>query len=409
MVIKASDSQDLSETGWGIIFARDANPAIKEALSPLLELRQVQAGPYFKVLDGQAGYRAGETKTAFLTRHGSGGGRPDPARGLPYYLLLVGSPEEIPFSFQHQLDIQYAVGRLHFDQVSDYTQYAQSVVAVEKDEVKRPRQISFFSPTIANDTITQLATEHLVQPLYDKLKASYPDYNVVRFIGQQATKAQLKQLLGGDQAPALLFTAGQGLALPPGDSRQMAQQGALLCQDWPSPSDQPELIPPQGYLSGNDLSQDADVLGLLAFQFGACSAGTPAYDASTPERQILASQPFVANLAKKLLSHPRGSALAMVGNVGPVWGYSFFWPSVGGQITVFESTIARLLKGYHLGGAFKYFGQRYAEIGSELYMMRQEVRSGVEHDPDELLQLTRAYYEAGGWVIIGDPAVRVAI
>lgn len=408
MVTKISDRLQLSETGWGIIFPADVSPAIKEAFAPLLRLRQAQAGPYFKVFEGDDGYQAGETKSAFLNRHGSGGGRIDPQWGLPYYLLMVGSPDEIPYPFQHQLAIQYALGRLHFDHLEDYARYAQNVVAVEQGQANRPRQISLFSPTLADHSLTQLATTQLIDPLYQALKTSVVDhdYELNRFTGEQATKSQLKQLLGGAQTPALLFTAGRGAVLPSGDPQQMTQQGALLCQE--EAGSESGSIFSQHYFSGDDLDQATNLLGLLTFHLADCSAGTPLQDESTPERNTLAPQPFIAYLAKQLLSHPQGGALAVVGNVGPIWGYSFSGLGVESRITVFESMVERLLKGYPLGGALKYFGQLFAEIGADLHMLRQEVRFGATHDPAELSQLTKAYHETGGWTIIGDPAVRLS-
>ena len=109
------DPTDLAQTGWGVVFAEDADPRIVTALTPMLERRHAQAdalveGRYHEFV-GADGYRAGESKSAFLRRHHSGPGPVDPDV-IPYYLLLVGGPDEIPFEIQYQLDVQHAVGRI---------------------------------------------------------------------------------------------------------------------------------------------------------------------------------------------------------------------------------------------------------------------------------------------------------
>jgi hypothetical protein len=114
----------IEETGWGVIFAQDADPALSEALAPLLELRRRQAGDRFRIFSGSAGLRPQESATQFQERH----------RGeLPHYLLLVGGREAIPYGFETQLAARFAVGRIAFDRIEDYASYASSVVEADSD------------------------------------------------------------------------------------------------------------------------------------------------------------------------------------------------------------------------------------------------------------------------------------
>jgi hypothetical protein len=422
------DPTKLEESGWGVIFpAYPASEgdrqkevdAIREALQPLLQLRRKQVGERFAAwTQGEGkGFRVGaDTKNGYLARHGAGPGPADPDK-VPYYLLIVGSPADIPYRFQSQLDVQYAVGRLHFATLNEYAAYAASVVAAETSQKKLPRRAAFFGVANADDPATQLSMTALAEPLASSLQASYSDWSVQSYMSAQATKAALTSLLGGDDTPSLLFTASHGMKFAKDSPRQLPHQGALLCQDWPGPQRWIKEIPQDFYFAGDDLAGNADLLGLIAFFFACYGGGTPQFNEFTQRdkpgvtpttRPAIAPFPFLAQLPQKMLGRPRG-ALAVVGHVERAWSYSFRWGKAGNQTLVFESTLKRLLRGHPIGSAVEYFNERYAELSTVLSDELEEIQFGKRYDPLEMAGMWTANNDARGYAIIGDPAVRLPV
>lgn len=416
-VIEGRDPKLLAEVGWGIVFAQDADPAIKEALSDLIKLRQEQAGSLFRIYEDKLGYQRSESKVDFLkNRKAASFGRVVPEQ-MPYYLLIVGSPKHIPYSFQYQLDVQYAVGRIHFGTLQEYANYASSVVAAETGKVKLPRQINLFGVANSNDKATELSSQRLIQPVFDDLQKEHPDWQITAFMREAATKAQLKEMLGGNQTPALLFAASHGMEFPMSDVRQIPHQGALLCQDWPGPKNHLGPIPQDFYMAGDDIEESANLLGLIVMCFACYGAGTPLMDEFSrqafKDREQIAPYPFIAGLPTRMLGHPKGGALAVVGHIERAWGYSFAWPGARAkkQTQTFDDAFKRLLDGHPVGSAFELFNERYAEFATALSRELQEIEEEprYKYDPNELAALWTANNDARDYVVLGDPAVRLPV
>ncbi len=403
------DSENLAQAGWGLVIAGGTPGHVLDALSPLRDMRRAQAGDRYREYAGDMAPQPGESKTSWLTRHNMGPGPANPAK-VPYYLLLVGDPEGLPYQLQYQLEVQYAVGRLSFDTAEEYARYAAAVVAADQGQRPGSRKIELFGPRNAADQATKLSSTQLVVPLGEELSEFDDSWQVGVSAGADATKQRLTDLLMGQDAPSVLFTASHGLAFTDGHAQQRERQGALLCQDWPGPLRWTKAISDDFCLAGADI--DGTVLPEVVFSFACFGAGTPRLDdfahLSRAATASMTSRPFIARLPQRLLAASASAALAFVGHVERAWGCSFNWPGAGGQREAFTSCLQAVMSGWRVGHAVNYsFNQRYADLSAELSdtLYRMRYQGYVVPDTD-LTRLWTSNNDARSYVVIGDPAVR---
>lgn len=403
-------ANELDQAGWGLVFASGTDPAPwLDALAPLVGRRREQAGARFRVFAGEQGCQPGETASAWLTRHGASLNLVDPELGVPYYLALVGSPQQIPYAFQYTLDLYWAVGRLDFAAPDELRHYAESVAAWEAANHARatlPGSV-LFATCHDFDRATRLLTRQLVGPLAETL-GRRPDMAFHPVLAEAATKAALREVLRGkltDGAPALLFTGTHGVSLRADDPRQAGTQGAIVCQDWQGYG----AIGPDHWFGADDLPEDIHCHGMIYFCFACYGAGVPEFDdfvqAQAPVRIAQACR--TARLPQRLLAHPDGGALAVLGHVDRAWAYSFQNTRAAPQTQGFRDVIGSLMRGDRIGHATDRFNLRWAALSTELADLLRERQAGAMVPERELAQRWVMRDDARNYVLLGDPAVRM--
>ena len=415
----------LDQTGWAVVFTPDSPPEIREALSPLIEHRreQVPDARRFKVdtLSYEPGDRSAE---GWLARYGVYPGSVAPTK-VPYYVLLIGGPESIPFDFQYALDIEYAVGRLAFDTPEEYRNYANSVVAYEtQGTVPNAREVVYWGTRHDGDLATMASADSLITPLYSEGEpegeppvAEGCEFSSRCFLGPEATKARLSALLNepGPKPPSVLFTASHGAGVNRLDvlDRQRALHGSLIGQEWAGIG---RPVTPDQYLAAADLvdGRGAGLPGLVVFLFACFGAGTPQHDdflinrAAGPEP--IAERAFVASLPQRMLSHPNGGALAVIGHVERAWPFVFKPKNMDPQLTPFRNCLSRILNGLPVGHATGDINRQYSILAALLSNLLDATKPAIPGlTPYQVAMAWMQRNEARNYILLGDPAVRLRV
>lgn len=415
----------LAQAGWGVIWGATATQEIKAALAPLLERRRKQtqtdglpsdADPdprLYQEFQGPSGYQPNDTAETWLRRQGTSGIPLDdvnPRKGVPYYLLIVAPPTDIPFDFQYDLDLYWAVGRLWFPTAAEFANYAQSVVEIETAaSIPTSRQIALFTPDNGKDEAMNLCIQNLANPMLAKTATDNPfgfdrGFQIQSFVGPGATKERLTAILSGNLPggpPAILFSGSHGMRFRPADSRLPDQQGAIVCADWRgsgSPS-------PAKYFAGSDLPRQAKIHGMIHVLFDCFGLGWPKKDTFARGRKrpdTVAPEPGLARLPQCLLGHPSGGALAVLGHIDRAWSSSYVDLRGGPRIEGFRSLVTRLTQGHRIGHAADRFNLRRSKIAISL--MEQLALEDLA-DRKLLRNLWIDYDDARNYIVFGDPAV----
>ena len=405
-----TDPQELSQAGWGLILAEgEEERGVYEKLQKLIDHRKDLAKGRFKEWTLRPNVHP---LKLLYDKLKTSPGTIDPKQ-TPYFLLLVGSPEQISFETQYALSVNHAVGRLYFENLEDYSRYAQAVVDAEESVggVGRPRRVDLFAVEKPGDEAARQLAEYMVGPVAKSLPDRVDNWSLDVTRGQDGDRERLLRLLsGGEATPSLLLAACHGKEKAFASKDQFDEQGALECLDGALTA---ELL--EEALKAT--TEERPLHGLIAF-FAACyGAGTPLIDNFPHEDQHskvvetelepLAEQNFVARLPQTLLTH---GTLAVIGHVDRGWTSSFRWIYRGEGSEAarsFEDSMVRLLQGHRLGHALRPLFRRASAVGAQLLPMLEAVRNQLKVHLGDLRSHWTAYADARGYIVLGDPAVRL--
>jgi hypothetical protein len=121
----------------------------------------------------------------------------------------------------------------------------------------------------------------------------------------------------------------------------------------------------------------------------------------------MAPKPFTAALPRRLLAHPQGGAIACIAHVERAWPSSITGATTSPQIIPFQTAIAQILVGKPIGLAVQEFNDLAAKLSDTLQNLLGKAYQGIPIDDVALASTWLQRNDAAGFILLGDPAVKL--
>jgi hypothetical protein len=410
------DLRDPRAAGWTFL-VNEADPdraAIAEALRPLAEHRGM-ADPAKPML-----FQSDIDWQEWMIDNYSSLG----IEQVPHYVLIAGSPQQVPFHFQALLDVAASVGRVDLPP-AELRSYADKVIRLEQaDGPATTKTAIIFAPDAGRGPDgsydpTFFSRRYMAEPLAAYARDQL-GFQASAIVGDEATKDHLGQALSGAR-PSLVYTASHGLwAASSRPDLQRQVNGAICCQR-PAAAGTPQ----EWLFTADDVPADQPFLeGAVFFQFACFGYGTPAESdfahwLGGEPRSVTASEDFVAALPKRLLAHPRGP-VAFIGHVDTAWLHGFDDPELPFPVDVWDRRIAPFVQALNgllttepVGRAMTALNERYSTTNAMLTGAYDRLMRGKAKPTAQFwTRLTDTFIlrsDAQNYMVFGDPSARLRI
>ena len=344
----------------------------------------------------------------------------------PKYILIIGSPNEIPFEFQSMLSDVAFVGRLDFDDIKELETYTEKVKRMEKGNLVE-KEVTFFATDHEINASGCYDPTHYNQSDIDTHLV--PEINGLNFKPNKLLKnnATKKDLLDNLQKskPCSVYASCWGVNAS-GETLDVQKQltGSLCCQGDYSKGFDPNLV-----LTSQEIPDTPFLEGGLFFQQSSFSYGSPAISSlshwvSDGENlgipKQLAPTDFVAPLPKRLVYHKHGP-LAFVGHLDELLAYGYAQEETPGaerreRIEPTRAALNDILKGRPIGYALNQMTMRRSVLNTQISNNINKVITAFLKASTDAARLKVALpmsnlflmrNEVKNYMIFGDPAVRL--
>lgn len=328
---------------------------------------------------------------------------------IPHYLLIVGSPAEIPWDLQYALNARYAVGRLDLDETG-MANYVACLRSGWRQAASHQDSTIFWATDHGPSDMSHTMREYVAKPTFEPFSHDRDTSPSALLIDRESGGATRQLLLNALAArkPGLVVTTSHGVTCPDDDPRALSEILGMLVDD------DRAVIRPEDVLA----RWDPD--GAIWYAHACCSAGAQGdsiYDdlfpPDTPIGKVLRGVAAVGSISapfpNALLAAER-PLRAFVGHVEPTFDWTIRQPKTRQALTgsLTEALYRNLYRpsSCPVGLSFRPYWDPIGILATQQVALKQAYAAGEPVSP-QLLAAQLSARDRMSTVVLGDPTVRL--